>query len=117
MTRIVILLILFTLWTKMSVKEIDCEKQASLKKFPLRQFRISLDGNAKKGKLIYNLRQRQKDDELEKQREKANNEKISKDEAMRRIIYAENLLRFQGGSNILKDFVTNRFLKINILKY
>ncbi len=79
------------------------------KKFPLRHFRISLNANAKKGKLIYNLSQRRKDDELEKQREKANNEKISQDEAMRRRIYADNLLKFQGGSNILKDFLTNRF--------
>ena len=59
--------------------------------------------------LIYNLRQRQKDDELEKQREKTNYEQISQVEAMRRRIYAENLLRFKGGSNILMDFVKNRF--------
>jgi len=109
MKRIVILLILFSIWTEMSVKEIDGERQASLKKFPLRHFRISLNGNAKKGKLIYNLSQRKKDDELEKQREKTNYEKISQVEAMRRRIFAENLLWFQGGSNILKDFLTNRF--------
>ena len=84
------------------VKEIDCEKQASPKKIPLLQFRISLNGNAKKGKLNYDLSKRQ-EDELEKQREKANNQKISQDEAIRRRIYVENLLKFQGGSNILKD--------------
>jgi hypothetical protein len=108
MKKIVILIILFTIWSEMNIKEMDCEKQASLKKFPLRQFRISFNKNAKKGNLKNGLSQR-KEDELEKQREETNNEKILQEEAMRRRIYVANLLRFQGGSNILKDFLTNRF--------
>jgi hypothetical protein len=35
--------------------------------------------------------------------------KLLKIDKLRQSIYARHLLKFQGGSNVLKDFHTNRF--------
>ena len=105
MNEILILLILSTIWA-VNPDEISCAKQAKLNTYtiPLRLFRIASRVNVNEDDL------RQKvDAELEKQRERINSEKFLQGEAMRRRIYVTNLLKFQGGSSILKDFLTNRF--------
>ncbi len=100
MIKTFILLILFTIWT-LNSNEISCQRQAkpSKDKFPpLRRLGISFKVNVKN------------DNSNKKQRESnRNDEKLSEEEMMRQRIYVTNLLKFQGGSNILKDFLTNRF--------
>ena len=47
--------------------------------------------------------------EIEKIEIQKKNEELLKKEAERRKIYEKYLLRFQGGSNVLRDFHTNLF--------
>jgi hypothetical protein len=47
--------------------------------------------------------------ELKKQELKRKENELLKEEARRKKIYEQNLLKYQGGSSFLKDFHTNRF--------
>jgi len=47
--------------------------------------------------------------EFEHQKLQVINEGILKEEAKRKKIYEKHLLKYQGGSNLLRDFYTNRF--------
>ena len=102
MSKLFIFLIFFTLWTEAYSRAIYREEQREIytKRFALRTFAIPFN-------LLddYKNKLRQKlDKELEKQRMKIKNET-----ALRNWIYEINLLKFQGSTNVLKDFHTNRF--------
>ena len=104
MKKAFILLILFTIWA-LNSNEISCQKQAkpSRDKFPpLRRLGISFNVNVKDDNSNDKLRQKQRESYKK-------NEKFLQEEARRQRIYATNLLKYQGGSSILKDFLTNRF--------
>jgi len=47
---------------------------------------------------------------IEKKEIERKNKAILKEEVERRRIFTQRLLAYQGGSNVLRDFYTNRFL-------
>jgi len=57
---------------------------------------------------VYEMRQKLKKLLLKHELERKNKE-ISDENAKRRRIYEKYLLEYQGGSNFLRDFHTNRF--------
>ena len=101
MSKLLIFLILFSLWTySRAIYREQQQREIYTKRFALRTFAIPFN-------LLddYKNKLRQKiDKELEKQRMKIKNET-----ALRNWIYEINLLKFQGSTNVLKDFNTNRF--------
>ncbi len=46
---------------------------------------------------------------LEKHRDELQKMELLKKEKLRQSVYARHLLKFQGGSNVLRDYHTNRF--------
>ena len=84
-----------------------CKIQHDLytKRFLLRKFGIRF-GSLNNDKI--SLRELL-DEKLEKHRDELRKMEILKEEKLRQSIYARHLLRFQGGSNVLKDYLTNRF--------
>jgi len=100
MSKLFVFLIFFTLWTNIQAIYRERQREIYTKRFALRTFAIPFN-------LLddYKYKLRQKlDKELEKQRMKVKN-----DLALRSWIYETNLLRFQGSTNVLRDFHTNRF--------
>ena len=57
---------------------------------------------------VYATQQRQRDNLLKKLNDRKN-EAMLEEEAKRRDIYVKHLLLAQGGSNVLRDFLTNLF--------
>jgi hypothetical protein len=100
MSKLFVFLIFFTLWTYSRAIYREKQREIYPKRFALRTFAIPfnlLDDHK------YKLHQKF-DKELAKQRMK-----IKNDLALRNWIYETNLLRFQGSTNVLRDFHTNRF--------
>jgi hypothetical protein len=98
-----ILLICFGI---LATNNIFCQKQSK----PIQIARAKLRGFGVGLHLldIYEMRQKIEKVLLKHELERKNKE-ISKENAKRRRIYEKYLLGMQGGSNILRDFNTNRF--------
>ena len=88
------------------IQNVSSQKQSKQKPIARAKLRgfgvdfISLD--------IYEMRQKLKNLLLKHELERKNKE-ICEENAKRRQIYEKYLLGYQGGSNILRDFNTNRF--------
>jgi hypothetical protein len=100
-------LITFTVWLVAYNNGIYCINEHGLytKRFVFRKFGIKFDSvNSDKISLREIF-----DEKLEKHKDELKKMKLLKKDKLRQSIYARHLLKFQGGSNVLKDFHTNRF--------
>ena len=105
--RFLFYFIIFTVWIVAFNNGIYCKNKDSLytKRFLLRSFGIKFGpGNYDQISLREIL-----DEKLEKHRDELKKMELLKEEKLRQSVYARHLLKFQGGSNVLKDYNTNRF--------
>ena len=96
-------LIFLTLLTGLSqVLGENFEKRSAM--IPLRQFGFS-DKRLQK----YFNHLKRLEEEIERREQEKKNKAMLDEEARRRKIFEQYLLKFQRGSNVLRDFITNRF--------
>jgi hypothetical protein len=106
-SKFLIFLSLLTLWTDwISVSQVCCEnfgKQQSAK-IQFRRFSFS----DKRIQKYFNHLGRIQEEILERE-QAAKNKAMLDEEANRQKVYEQYLLVFQRGSNVLRDFYTNRY--------
>jgi len=88
------------------IQSVSCQKQS--KQMPIARAKLRGFGFDFNLLDIYEMRQKLKRLLLKHELERKNKE-ISEENAKRSRIYVKYLLGYQGGSNILRDFNTNRF--------
>ena len=107
LSKFLIFLTLLTLYAEwLGLSQVCCEhfdKQSPMVT-QLRRFGFS----DKRIQKAYNDLQRVQEEILKREQAKKNKAMLD-EEARRQKIYEQHLLKFQRGSNVLRDFITNRF--------
>ena len=103
LSKFIIFLTLLTLLTDCQVGCENFDKQ-QLPMIPLRRFGFS---DKRIHKAFNDLKRVQ--EEILKREQAKKNKAMLDEEARRQKIYEQHLLTFQRGSNVLRDFYTNRF--------
>jgi hypothetical protein len=106
---VISLLTIFNVCTSFS--HASCEKPSKqvLRKLPVKLGRLRIFDLIENQLInVYDTQQKQRDNLLKKLNDQKN-EAMLEEEAKRRKIYAKHLLLAQGGSNVLRDFLTNLF--------
>jgi len=88
------------------ISRIDCDKQIS-KRYSLRKFGLNF-GELQR-KLLAETLQQKINLEIENLEQKIRAEKYLLEEARRRRVYEQYLLKYQQGSSVLTDFHSNLF--------
>jgi hypothetical protein len=103
--KFITFLYLITFWTEW-LSQIGCEKlvKQQMPMILLRRFGFSDKSLQKAFKDFKRL-----EEEIERREKAKKNKAMLDEEAIRQKIYEQHLLKFQRGSNVLRDFYTNRF--------
>jgi len=106
MSKFLIFLTLLTLWTEwLGLRQVCCESfDKQLPMIPRRRFGFA----DKRIQKVYNFLKRLQEEILKREQENKNKAMLD-EEARRKKIYEQYLLTFQRGSNVLRDFYTNRY--------
>ena len=106
-SKFIIFLTLLTLWTDwIGLSQVCCENfdKQQLPMIPLRRFDFY---DKRIQKVYYYLKRLQ--EEIIKREQAKKYKAMLDEEARRQKIYEQHLLTFQRGSNVLRDFYTNRY--------
>ena len=103
--KLITFLYLLIIWTEW-LSQVGCEKldKQQLPMIPLRRFGFSDKRIQKAFKDFKRLQE-----EIERREQEKKNKAMLDEEARRQKIFEQHLLKFQRGSNVLRDFYTNRF--------
>ena len=106
LSKFIIFLTLLTVWTEWpGVSQVGCESfDKQLPMIPLRRFGFS-DKRIQK----YFNHLKRLEEEIERREQEKKNKAMLDEEARRQKIYEQYLLKFQRGSNVLRNFITTRF--------
>ena len=107
LSKFYIFLTLLTLWTDwLGVSQVGCENfdKQQLPMIPLRRFGFS---DKRIQKAFNDLKRLH--EEIERREQAKKNKAMLDEEVRRQKIFEKYLLSFQRGSNVLRDFYTNRF--------
>jgi hypothetical protein len=107
LSKLITFLYLLTVWTEWpGVSQVCCQSfdKQQLPMIPLRRFGFS----DKRIQKYFNHLKRLEEEILKREQAKKNKAMLD-EEARRQKIYKQHLLKFQRGSNVLRDFYSNRF--------
>ena len=104
--KLITFLYLLIIWTEwLGVSQVGCESlDKQLPMIPLRRFGFS----DKRIQKYFNHLKRLEEEILKREQAKKNKAMLD-EEARRQKIFEQYLLTFQRGSNVLRDFYSNRF--------
>ncbi len=106
LSKIIIFQVLLTFFVDWpGVSQVGCESFD--KQLPMIQFR-RFGFSDKRIQKYFNHLKRLEEEILKREQEKKNKAMLD-EEARREKIYEQHLLKFQRGSNVLRDFYSNRF--------
>ena len=106
LSKFIIFLTFLTFYVDwLGVSQVCCESFD--KKLPMIQFRRFGFSNKRIQKYFNHLKRLE--EEILKREQAKKNKAMMNEEARRQKIFEQHLLTVQGGSNVLRDFYTNRF--------
>jgi len=116
MKTILVLFVVLTIHFEIDIIQINCVKQTSLVRGLEKDLLLSRQMNKLRKFSMFGLNEMRKikdiikaDEMHQKIQIEKERQEIERKNAERQKIYEKHLLKFQGGSNVLRDFNTNRF--------